>query len=173
MNENASATMFEVFGQVFYLANRMQHVVDSELRDDGLTAKQFLMIATIEKLFEEPPSLNEIADVLSTSHQNARQLANQLEKKGFLQIVKDRKDRRALRLKLTRKNREYWESRAADNSISVLSLFDSLDDREVITLYYLLGKLMAGVDEMYERQRDGEQENEDSESGGGAAHGVR
>ena len=89
MDVNTNTAMFDLFNRIFCLGNRMQYVVDTKLQDDGLTAKQFLMIAAIDKLFAAPPSLGEVADVLNTSHQNARQLANQLCKKGFMKIVKD------------------------------------------------------------------------------------
>jgi len=156
METDTNIAVFDLFGQIFYLGNRMQYIVDAELRKDGLTTKQFLMVAAIEKLFDRPPSLNEVADVLSTSHQNARQLVNQLERKGFIEVTRDEKDRRVLRLGLTEKNRQYWDSRAGVHAAFVLSLFDSLDEDEIVTFHGLFRKLLDRVDALYNETKNGE-----------------
>lgn len=84
MNEKTKRKIFDIFGKIFLLCHRMEYIADKELKKDNLTARQWLLIATIEKLFEYPPAINEVADKLSTSHQNVKQIANQLEKKDSL-----------------------------------------------------------------------------------------
>lgn len=59
-----------------------------------------------EKAFDHYPSIQEVADVLSTTHQNAKQLATQLESRGFLKIERDNDNRRILRLRVTDSCRE-------------------------------------------------------------------
>ncbi len=48
---------------------------------------------------------------MGTSHQNAKQIAIKLEKKEFLVVNKDIKDKRVLRLTPTDKIREYVKLR--------------------------------------------------------------
>ena len=112
------------------------------------------MIATIEKLFEYPPAINEVADKLSTAHQNIKQIANQLEKKGFIIIERDENDKRILRLKVTEKNRRYWDSRAEEHEKFILSLFNSLEEEEIHRFHTLVNKLSEDIDEFYEKAKE-------------------
>lgn len=140
----AEEKMFGLFGNIFLMSRKLEYVVDKELAEDNLTTKQFLTIAVIEKMFSNdyPPSVNQVAEKLSTSHQNVKQIVDQLEKKGFLITERDEKDRRVLRLKLTEKNRIFWESRAKRSEEFVMSLFSSFSDSEIDDFYFLTLKLL-------------------------------
>lgn len=141
--------VFDVFGSIFLLSQKLQYITDYELGKNDLTTKQFLVLAAVDTAFDHPPTLNEVAMVLSTSHQNVKQLANQLEKKGFLELVKDPSDRRKLLLKTTEKNRVFWDSHAQENMDFFRKLFGELSKEEVEQLYTLLSKLMASFDKSY------------------------
>jgi DNA-binding MarR family transcriptional regulator len=141
--------VFDVFGSIFLLSQKLQYITDYELGKNDLTTKQFLVLAAVDTGFDHPPTLNEVAMVLSTSHQNVKQLANQLEKKGFMELVKDPSDRRKLLLKTTEKNRAYWNSRDQENMDFFRKLFGELSQEEVEQLYALLSKLMASFDKSY------------------------
>ena len=153
MKKETKKKVFDLYGSIFLLSQRLKYLTDKELKKDQLTTKQFLTIAAIEKLFDYPPSINEVAEVLSTSHQNIKQIANQLEKKGFILIERDEKDRRRLRLKVTEKNRRYWDFRAEESEKFVLSLFSSLDEDEIHRFHSLVTKLLADTDAIYKNAR--------------------
>ncbi len=153
MTEDVKNLIFELYGNIFLLGRRLEYIVDKELAKDNLTAKQFLMIAVIEKMFEEPPSIKEVADALGSTHQNIKQMANQLERRGFIEIERDENDRRVLRLKVTEKNREYWDSRATDHERFILEIFSGLDDDGVRSLHTQTMRLLESVDGLYHRAK--------------------
>jgi DNA-binding MarR family transcriptional regulator len=94
----------EIFGYLFVLSQRFKYISDSFLKKDNLTTKQLLMLIAIGNVFDSDPSVSEVAEVFSTSHQNVTQIALNLQKHGFVEIVKDERDRRRRLLKLTEEN---------------------------------------------------------------------
>lgn len=149
MEKTIRSKTFEIFGKIFFLSNRLEYLGDNELRKDGLTTKQWQLIAVTGKYFTYPPSVSEVAEVLSTTHQNIKQIALKLHEKGFISIEKDEKDRRVLRLRLTEKNREYWESKSDEDIEFINSLFSALTEKEIQELYILLNKLEENIDLRY------------------------
>lgn len=143
----------DAFAMVFLLSQRFEYITNKVLEPDGLTTKQFLTIAVIERGFESPPSVSQVGDYLSTSHQNVKQIAEQLQRKGFIKIEKDPNDRRRLLLKVTKKNREYWDSKAPEHIVEVKRLFDSLTQEEVDMFYTLITKLIEGTSDVYRDAR--------------------
>lgn len=150
MEETIRPETFEIFGKIFFLSNRLEYLGDNELRKDGLTTKQWQLIAVTGKYFTHPPSVSEVAEILSTTHQNIKQIVLKLQEKGFISIEKDEKDRRVLRLILTEKNREYWESKSNEDVAFISSLFSALTDQEIRELYFLLNKLEKNIDLRYD-----------------------
>ena len=153
MEKDVKSLIFELYGNVFLLGRRLEYIVDKELAKDNLTTKQFLMIAVIEKMFEHSPSIKEVADALGSTHQNIKQMANQLERRGFLRIERDGRDRRVLRLKVTEKNREYWDSRAAEHEGFILEIFSGLDEDGIRSLHTQTMRLLGSVDGLYQRAK--------------------
>ncbi len=153
MKEETRQKMFESFARLFLLSHRLEYISDQELKKDDLTVKQFLTIAVIEKMFDEPPSISQVAEALSTTHQNVKQIANQLDRKGFIKIERDERDKRRLLLKVTRKNKEYWESRAEEHERFITSLFSSLNDDEIHMWYSIIMKLLEHTEQAYRNAR--------------------
>jgi DNA-binding MarR family transcriptional regulator len=141
--------VFDVFGSIFLLSQKLQYITDYELSTHDLTTKQFLVLAAVDTAFENPPTLNEVAMVLSTSRQNVKQLGNQLEKKGFMELVSDQSDKRKVLLRTTEKNRIFWDNHAKENMDFFRRLFGDLTNDEIEQLYLLLNKLMANFDKFY------------------------
>lgn len=146
--------MADAFAMVFLLSQRFEYITNKVLEPDGLTTKQFLTIAVIERGFDPPPSISQVGDYLSTSHQNVKQIAEQLQRKGFIKIEKDPNDGRRLLLKVTKKNREYWDSKAPEHVVEVKKLFDSLTQEEIDMFYTLVAKLIEGTSKVYRDARD-------------------
>lgn len=78
--------------------NRFQAMADRLIGE--ISWKQFFTIICIQ-LCKESPTLQQLADVMGTSHQNCKQLLLKLEKKGFVAFVQDPADRRKQRIHLT------------------------------------------------------------------------
>lgn len=131
----------DLFAYIFLLSQRLQYISDKVLEADDLTTKQFLMLAVTEKAFDHPPGLKEVAEALGTSHQNVKQMADQLKRKGFIEMTRDPADRRVTRLRTTQQNRLFWDSRAEKHIHDILNMFQSLTDQEISTMYETTTKL--------------------------------
>lgn len=153
MSEEFSQTMADTFGYLFILSRRFEYITDRVLSKDGLTTKQLLVLIGIYGGFTEPPSVSQVAELLSTSHQNVKAIATKLEESGFVKMVRDAKDKRRWLLTLTPKNQEYWDSRFPEHSAAMFSLFKSLSPNEIQQLYRIILKLIEGTKEVYKQSR--------------------
>jgi DNA-binding MarR family transcriptional regulator len=147
-NQKVRDEIDDVFTKIFLLSLRLENIGNKTLKKDQLTIKQFLLIASIES-FDEPPSINEVANMVSTSHQNVKEIADRLEKRGFIKIERDEKDKRILRLKTTEKNARYWASRLEEHEDVIFSMFNPLTDREIHTFKILINKFLNHLEENF------------------------
>jgi len=141
--------IFMLYRKIFIVNQRFDLLLDRFLSKDNLTAKQFQLAAVIEQQFDGPPSVSEVANVLDTSHQNIKAIANKLQKKGFIQIEKDPKDRRRQLLKLTETNNEYWRNNEGVGEIFIINMFNGLNSEELLQFNKLIDKLILGTETQY------------------------
>jgi DNA-binding MarR family transcriptional regulator len=130
------ATRIRTFRLIVLLAQELRTLMDQILRADGLTTQQAALITVVEAI--GAPSLSQAATALGTTHQNAKQIATALERKGFLRIDPDETDRRVRRLVTTARSRSYWKRRSPADHERVLGWFADLSEREAETLFELL-----------------------------------
>ena len=86
--------------------NRYQAAADAFFKE--ITWKQFFAIVCIN-LCKEAPTLNELSEVMGSSHQNVKQILLKLEKKGFISMMPDEKDKRKQRIYVTEEARTFLE----------------------------------------------------------------
>ncbi len=141
---------FLAFKNLLEISNQLEKAIDKGLSRDRLTAQQFKMIATIEKSFDHQPSINEVAKALSTSHQNVKQMADQLVRRGYLAIERDKRDKRVLRLRTTEMNAQFWKERQEEHEKFMVKLFDRLGQKELKDLNHHLMLLSQGISEYIE-----------------------
>lgn len=137
-----------IFGSLFIIANKLQVLGDQYFSDDDMTTKQWLMTVMILQFHDEPPTLREVAELMGSSHQNAKQIALKLEKKGFLAIEKDDRDARAIRLRLTEKSYSFWEKRAEKDEHYIVEFFKDLSEEETNGMYRGMEKLFKKIEEI-------------------------
>ncbi len=154
MSQELVSKKIDLFAYMFLVSQRMQYITDQIFQRDHLTTKQWLVTLAIEKGFEYPPSLGEVAELLSTSHQNTRQIANQLEKKGFLEYQKDENDGRVLRLKLTDKSKEYYASKSEEHLGYVMQIFDIFSDEDIESFHRHIMALYDHLEPIYNEFRN-------------------
>jgi len=130
------ATRIATFRLMVLVAQELRTLMDQLLREDGLTTQQAALTSVVEAL--GAPSLSEAAHALGTTHQNAKQIAAALERKGFLRIAADKHDARVRRLHTTAKSRRHWKRRSPEDHQQVLDWFADLDADEAETLFELL-----------------------------------
>lgn len=140
-----AAVRLKSFRLLILVANGLRNLTDRLYAEDGLTTQQAAVL-TIAKAHGSP-SVSECAAVLSTSHQNVKQLALALERKGFLRIVKDREDGRVRRLQTTAKHDRHWAARDPHDHEQVLRAFARLSKAEARALFTLLMKVREGLAE--------------------------
>lgn len=137
-----------IFGNMFLLANKLQVIGDHHMDRDGMTTKQWFLTAMISQFGENPPTLKELADLMGSSRQNVKQLALKLEEKEFLKIEQDKQDARALRLKLTKKSLEFWESREDKDKQFIKDLFEDFSQAEINIMFQGFSKLSETIKKM-------------------------
>ena len=92
----------ELYWALFVLVQHLSRRMDERLTIVGLTSRQWLLLAVLERFFPaSAPTLTEAAARYGTSRQNVKQIALGLERRGWLRIEPDRVDGRASRLVLT------------------------------------------------------------------------
>jgi DNA-binding MarR family transcriptional regulator len=139
---------------IFLIQQRWGYIINKELIDDHITTKQWLMMIMLANAFQSPPSMQELADAMSTTHQNVKQLATRLETRGFLTIERDPDNRRILRLKITKKCKNYWDRRSPDDMESIINFFKTLENQEVKKLYEIMSKLEKLSEKLYQEAKN-------------------
>ncbi|MBX3573701.1 MAG: MarR family transcriptional regulator [Mesorhizobium sp.] len=112
--------------------------MDERLRTDGLTSQQAVLLTIVGG---GSPTLGEVARAMSTTHQNVKQIATALERKGMLAIVPDPADARVRRLMSTEVGRNYWRERDDEDFDALGGWFSALDASEQRELADLLARL--------------------------------
>lgn len=118
--------------------------MDREMAATGITTQQAAMLQFIESQ-TEPPTIGLVATGLSMTHQNVKQIALALERKGFLTIDVDDTDRRARRLNTTALHRRFWARRNPNDFAQVQAWTAGLNPNEVQQAVQLLGQLLDGM----------------------------
>ncbi|WP_434303086.1 MarR family transcriptional regulator [Clostridium botulinum] len=134
---------YHIFGMLFLLSNKLETLGNNFLGE--LTTKQWFFMLILINFFKEPPTLSELALEMGTSHQNAKQIAIKLEKKGFLVGNKDIKDKRVLRLTPTNKIKEYVKLREDKDHFFIEKFFNVLTKEEVKNIYENFTKLLDNI----------------------------
>ena len=111
--------------------NRYQAAADKYFKE--ITWKQFFAIICIN-LCKEPPTLNDLSEVLGSSHQNVKQILLKLESKGFVLMKTDEKDKRKQRFFVTDKCRKFMEENDNQSRTSaqvVEQIFEGIDEKNL------------------------------------------
>ena len=91
---------YYLLGLLSAFENRFQAMADKMMGE--ISWKQFFAIICIQ-MCKEAPTINDLSDVLGSSHQNVKQILLKLEAKGFVAFKTDAKDKRKQRIVLTKK----------------------------------------------------------------------
>lgn len=134
----------ELFGTLFVLSQHLTRRADAALAPFGLTSRQWLLLAVLSRFPVASPTLTDAARVYGTSRQNVKQVALQLQARGYLDLAPDPADRRATRLVLTDRVAVFDEPDvAAAQSAVIADAFAALRDSEVTTLHALVGRCLT------------------------------
>ena len=134
---------YALFGLLFALQNRLQAVGDTFYEE--VTCKQFFLMACMNLFQGEAPTVQDLAAVMGSSHQNVKQIINKLEQKGFLKVEPDVEDRRKLRISLTEYAMVTGEKYRAKEEEFMTGLFDGVDAEEAKQAFFTLSQMEANL----------------------------
>jgi len=137
-----------VFGSIQIIANKKETLLERELKEFDITFKQWFLTVVIENTFDTPPTLKEAAKAMGSSHQNVKQVALKLEKKGLVSLEKDKKDARVTRIRLTEQSYKFAETIQAKAAIFTGNLFMGIDEDEMSKARTVLYKMMSNLAQM-------------------------
>ncbi|MEE0920815.1 MAG: MarR family transcriptional regulator [Lachnospiraceae bacterium] len=92
--------------------------------------KQFFAIICIN-LCRERPTINELAEIMGSSHQNVKQILNKLEAKGYVDIIIDEQDKRKQRIVVTDKTKQFCEEHDNGSQIIVKKIFEGITQEDI------------------------------------------
>lgn len=133
-----------LFRLVLATAHELRIRMDRLLAESGLTTQQ-AMVMQFLTAEPDPPTLTEFARQLAMSHQNLKQIASALERKGMLEMVPDASDGRVRRLKLTARFRRFWAQRDPDDHAEVVRWTAPLSTKDVRKMVSSLDTLHASL----------------------------
>ncbi len=128
--------------------NRYQAAADAYFKE--ITWKQFFAIICIN-LCKKAPTLNELSDVMGSSHQNVKQILLKLEKKGFVSTAPDEKDKRKQRISVTDKCRGFLDANDNNGQQSryiIGRIFEGIDDESLQTTIQTIMKMERNLSEI-------------------------
>ncbi len=131
-NKNVDFTGIELsyflLGLLSAFENRFQAVADKTMKE--ISWKQFFAIICTN-LCKESPTIKELAEIMGSSHQNVKQILLKLEKKGFVDIVVDDKDKRKQRVILTQYCKEFCEKNDETAQVSMQKMFAGIQEEQL------------------------------------------
>lgn len=134
-----------IFGNIFLLSNRLQTVMDNSIEE--LTSKQWLT-ALMLGMFDEPPTLKQLAKICNSSHQNTKQIVSKLEAKGFIKIENDINDLRAIRIHTTDKWVQWNKNNDEDSALFISKMFKNLTEEEIEIMNGVQQKIYKNLENM-------------------------
>lgn len=141
-----------IFSALFIATNKIQTLFDKNIPQ--LSLKQFMLLAIVRQS-KEQLTFTQLGNILGCSRQNIKKLAEILEKKGFITIQQSPQDPRAMCIFPTAKVEQYFENDFSQYQEELKYLFEVYTEDEVATLFVLLSKLYAGIENL-EKKTTGE-----------------
>jgi DNA-binding MarR family transcriptional regulator len=137
-----------VFGAIHIVANKKETLMERQMKEFGITFKQWFLLVVIQNSFDMPPSLNEAARAMGSSHQNVKKIASILEEKGYIAFEKDLKDSRSTRIRLTEESYKLSEIIQSKAAMFTSTLFAGIDEDDMAKARVVLQAMMANLSKM-------------------------
>jgi MarR family transcriptional regulator for hemolysin len=134
-----------IFALLLIISNKMNTLLERELKEFDVTTKQWFLSESIHSLFDYPPTMKELASAMGSSHQNIKQVALKLQQKGLLKLEKDQKDARVTRLKLTEQSRGFWKKTDQKGAIFREKMFKEINKKDIATTRALLENMLINL----------------------------
>ena len=137
-----------IFSTLFITGNKLQTLFDNHIPKVSL--KQFMLLSIVRQS-KEPLTFTQLGHSLGCSRQNIKKLADVLEKKGFITIQQSPLDTRAMCICPTEKVNSYFQNEFLEYQEELKYLFEVYTEEEIETLFTLLSRLYAGIENLEKR----------------------
>ncbi len=137
-----------IFSTLFIAGNKLQTLFDNHIPEISL--KQFMLLSIVRQSNEQL-TFTQLGNLLGCSRQNIKKLADALMKKGFITIRQSPSDTRAMCICPTEKVNDYFQNDFFRYQEELKYLFEVYTDEEIETLFTLLSRLYAGIDNLEKR----------------------
>lgn len=134
-----------IFSTIFIAGNKLQTLFDNHIPEVSL--KQFMLLSIVRQS-KEQLTFTQLGNLLGCSRQNIKKLADVLMKKGFITIQQCPHDTRAMCICPTEKVNDYFMNDFLEYQEELKYLFEVYTDKEIETLFILLTKLYAGIENL-------------------------
>ena len=99
---------------------------------------------------DEAPTANELAKTMGCTRQNVKEILNSLEKKQFIRLEPDAKDKRKQRVYLTEKAMLTAAKYREKETDFMNYLYEGISDEEVDSAYNIISKIEDNLKRMKE-----------------------
>ncbi len=138
-----------IFSTLFIAGNKLQTLFDNHIPKVSL--KQFMLLSIVRQS-KEQLTFTQLGNILGCSRQNIKKIADVLMKKGFITIQQSPHDIRAMCICLTEKVNDFYANDFSEYQEKLKYLFEVYTDKEIETLFILLSKLYAGIENLEKRE---------------------
>lgn len=107
---------------------------------EEITWKQFFAIICIN-LCKEKPTINELSEVMGSSHQNVKQILLKLQRKGFVKMLVDDSDKRKQRIELTQECIDFCQKNDEASKVIISKIFEGIDEMSLINTIQTIIKM--------------------------------
>lgn len=143
-----------VFGIILIVSNKMDTLLERELKEYGITFKQWFLTVVVDNSFDKPPTIKEAAKAMGSSHQNVKQIALKLDQKGLIVLEKDKKDARVTRIRLTDQSYKFSGIIQAKAATFTEALFMGIDEDEMSKARAVLHRMMSNLAKMEQSEQE-------------------
>lgn len=139
-----------IFSTLLIAANKLQTLFDNHIPEVSL--KQFMLL-TLVRQSKQQLTFTQLGELMGCSRQNIKKLAEVLMKKGFVTIEQSLSDSRAMCICPTERVNDFFENDFSEYQEELKYLFEVYTDEEIKTLFDLLSKLYAGIDNLEKKSK--------------------
>lgn len=125
--------------------NRYQACADKFFKE--ITWKQFFAIICIN-ICKEPPTINDLSEVMGSSHQNVKQILLKLENKEFITMIPDEKDKRKQRIILTKKCMDFCDKNDEQSKEIIGKLFEGIPEEQLVIAIQTIMQMERNISDL-------------------------
>lgn len=131
----------QTYATLFSVSNKLQVRGDKAL--ELLTGRQLMTLIAIAHLPKGEASLNRIARKMGTTKQNVKQLIVVMEKKGYVNTIPSKTDKRAYSIEISEKGMTVGSECDRRGMAFLAEVFGGFSETELETFWAMLKKLYS------------------------------